>query len=135
MKKARSKAKSNQVQREYRARTGNKATKKYEKTPKGFLMRMYRNMKSRVTGVQKKKFHLYYGLPIMLKKEFYEWALNSWDFKILFQNWAANGFKPRETPSINRINNKKGYTKENCEFVTHSANSYLGSLSRWSKYG
>ena len=45
-------------QRERRKRTGNATIKKYEKSPKGFLMRLYRNMQSRVTGVQKQKFHL-----------------------------------------------------------------------------
>jgi hypothetical protein len=33
--------------------------KKYEKTPKGYLMRTYRNMKSRVLGIQHKKAHIY----------------------------------------------------------------------------
>ncbi len=61
-------------QRIRRKKDGNKNTKKYEKTHKGFLMRLYRNMQSRVTGVQKLKYHLYEGLTILPRKEFYEWA-------------------------------------------------------------
>jgi len=57
---------------------------KYEKTKKGFVMRMYRNMKSRVEGVQKKKAHLYFGLELMDKSEFYNFALTSKQFNELF---------------------------------------------------
>jgi len=38
----------NEKQRRLRDANGNYYTKKYEKTPKGFLMRLYRNMKSRI---------------------------------------------------------------------------------------
>lgn len=71
----------NRWTREYRKRTGNRATHKYEKTVKGFLMRKYRNMQSRVTGVQKLKAHLYRGKDLLSREEFYDWALNSEDFK------------------------------------------------------
>jgi hypothetical protein len=51
--------------RDYRKRTRNRSTRTYEKTPKGFLMRTYRNMQSRVSGVQWRKAHLYAGLPTL----------------------------------------------------------------------
>lgn len=60
-------------QRERRKLNGNLYTKRYEKTEAGFLMRMYRNMKSRVTGVQSKKAHLYKGKDLLAKEDFYEW--------------------------------------------------------------
>ena len=40
---------------------------RYEKTPKGFLMRLYRNMKSRVKGVQQAKHHLYEHCELLRK--------------------------------------------------------------------
>lgn len=61
----------NKHQREKRKREGNIITRRYEKTPKGFLMRGYRNMQSRVTGVQKKKAHLYLGKELLPRDEFY----------------------------------------------------------------
>jgi hypothetical protein len=64
----------NEKQRLYREKTNNSISKKYEKTPNGFLMRMYRNMKSRVSGVQIQKFHLYEGKELLGKEDFYAWA-------------------------------------------------------------
>ena len=52
------KARANAKLRERRRLTNCAVDKKYEKTKKGFLMRLYRNMQSRVQGVQKKKHHL-----------------------------------------------------------------------------
>lgn len=59
-------------QRNIRKQNGNEWTKKYERTPRGKLMRIYRNMKSRVEGVQKLKAHLYQGKELLSKEEFKE---------------------------------------------------------------
>lgn len=117
-------------QREARKRTGNAITKRYEKTVNGFLMRTYRNMQSRVTGVQKKKAHLYKGLPLMSRKEFYSWAKADKVFTSLFSLWTALDYPRGLTPSINRIDSNKGYIAENVEWITHSQNSQLGAMSR-----
>ena len=71
-------------QRNRRANNDNSWTRKYEKTKKGFLVRMYRNMKSRTCGIQKKKSHLYLGLSLVEKELFYNWALNSELFHLMF---------------------------------------------------
>jgi hypothetical protein len=117
-------------QREYRKKTGNAATKKYEKTPKGFLMRLYRNMQSRVTGVQKLKHHLYSGKELLPRDEFYEWALGSDEFHRLFQEWERSEYDRKLSPSVDRIDSAKGYSLENMEWVTHSENSRRGSINR-----
>lgn len=105
-------------------------SKMYEKTPKGFLMRTYRNMQSRVAGIQKKKAHLYKGLAILPRNDFYAWAWDNVDFWRLYKQWAATDFTDRRlTPSINRIDSEKGYTIDNIEWLTHSINSSLGGLS------
>jgi len=116
-------------QREQRKLTGNAWTKKYEKTPKGFLMRTYRNMKSRVSGIQWRKAHLYKDLSILPREEFYEWALGNPDFWSLFSIWKDSGYSRRLTPSINRIDSNRGYELNNIEWLTHSANSSLGAGS------
>jgi len=107
------------------------ACKKYEKTPKGFLMRLYRNMKSRVEGIQKIKFHLYKGKSILNKDEFYIWATGSSKFKLLFKDYEDSNYDRKLAPSVDRINSDKGYNLNNMEFVTMSENSRRGSLSRW----
>lgn len=110
-------------QRIYREKNNNSITKKYEKTKGGFLMRMYRNMKSRVNGIQSKKAHLYLGKELMDKYEFYELAKSSKEFDILFNNWELNNYNRKLTPSVDRINPEIGYIKSNIRFITHSENS------------
>lgn len=121
-------------QREHRKLTGNAATKKYEKTPKGFLMRAYRNMESRVRGIQKQKYHLYSGLSISIARDdFYSWAMSCDKFRSLFAAWREAGYKQKLTPSVDRVDSSRGYEFENIEWVTHSENSRRGAVSRHSR--
>lgn len=113
---------TNEDQRYYRLRTKSEATQKYEKTKKGFLVRLYRNMLNRVTGRSKDKRHLYYGLEILPKEEFYEWALNNPDFHSLFKEWGLSGYERRLTPSVDRIDARIGYNVLNMEFVPFHEN-------------
>jgi hypothetical protein len=110
-------------QRERRAATGNATTKKYERTKNGKLMRTYRNMQSRVTGILKKKRHLYEGLPILPRAEFYRWANASNEFHRLFDGWVDSGYRCGESPSVDRIDSSKGYTLGNMRWLTHRENS------------
>jgi len=105
---------------------------KYEKGVNGYLMRMYRNMKSRVTGVQKLKFHLYQGKEILPKEEFYSWAKSSEKFYQLFSQYVESGRDRKLAPSVDRIDSNKGYTIENMEWVTHSENSRRGATKKLS---
>lgn len=110
-------------QRQRRKESGNAVTKKYERTKKGKLMRTYRNMQSRVCGILKKKSHLYKGLPILDRQEFYDWAMSSPDFHTLFDSWVASEYKCGASPSVDRIDPKKGYTIDNMQWLSHSDNS------------
>jgi hypothetical protein len=125
----------NRLQRERRQRTNNSVTKKYEKTINGFLMRLYRNMKSRIGGVQKQKYHLYEGKELLSRDEFYEWAKSNATFLKLFHEYKNNDFNRKLAPSVDRIDSSKGYEISNMEFVTHSENSRRGSLNKWKCYG
>lgn len=110
-------------QRIRRKATGNLTTRKYEKTKKGFLMRLYRNMTSRVTGVQSAKFHLYQGKALLPRTEFYSWSIPHPKFNELFDIWEASGYDRKLTPSVDRRDSDMGYLVENMEWVTHSQNS------------
>lgn len=120
----------NLKQREYRAKTNNKETKKYEKTKNGFLMRLYRNMQSRIDGVQKLKAHLYNGKSLIDRSSFYYWAKNNEQFHILFDAYEKSNFDRKLAPSVDRIDSKLGYELSNMEFVTHSENSSRASRNR-----
>lgn len=118
-------------QREYRRKNKNRCTKRYEKTKKGFLMRKYRNMQSRVLGIQYKKAHLYKGLSLLPRDNFYDWALASPEFNSLFQNWENSDYDRRLCPTVDRIDSSQGYVLDNMRWLTHSENSRLGSYDRW----
>lgn len=118
-------------QRIRRKATGNASTKKYEKTKRGFLMRLYRNMQSRVTGVQKAKHHLYRGISLLERERFYDWAMASPRFHAMFYDWQWAQYDRKMTPSVDRVDSSRGYTTDNMEWVTRSENSRRGTLSRY----
>lgn len=107
--------------------------RKYEKTQNGFLMRAYRNMKSRILGIQKQKHHLYAGKPLLSKEDFYTWAKSSPEFQDLFTAWEESGHDRKLTPSVDRVDSSRGYELDNMQWITHSENSRRGSVSRHSK--
>lgn len=113
----------NKSQKAYRSRNGNYSCKKYEKTIPGYLMRMYRNMQSRVEGIQWRKAHLYMGKELLPREDFYNWAKNNEDFKRLFATYEKSGYDRMLAPSVNRIDSSIGYTLSNMEIITHSENS------------
>jgi hypothetical protein len=117
--------------RKKRRETGNRATRKYEKTKKGFLMRMYRNMKSRITGIQRHSAHLYDGKELLSKEEFYKWAWANPDFHELFETWEKSGYERNIVPSIDRIHPDEGYYLMNMQFVTAGENSKRAAAWRW----
>lgn len=117
-------------QREHRAKTNNADIKKYEKTPNGFVMRLYRNMKSRIYGVQYMKAHLYESKNLLPKDDFYTWAKESPEFWKLFEAYEASGWDRKLAPSPDRIDPSKGYFVGNMEWVTMSENSRRGAVSR-----
>jgi hypothetical protein len=105
----------------------------YTKTVKGFVMRLYRNMKNRVTGVNKSRTHLYLGKDLLPLEEFYTFAFGSALFYQLFGAYKESGWDRKLAPSIDRIDSSKGYTLDNMEWVTMSENSRRGANSRHGK--
>jgi len=101
----------------------------YTKTKFGFLMRVYRNMLSRVSGVQAKKAHLYLGLALLPRETFYRWAEANQTFHRLFAEWEQRGYRRTHTPTVDRIDSSRGYEIENMEWVTHSENSRRGAIA------
>lgn len=116
-------------QRERRAANNYADTKRYEKTVNGFLMRKYRNMESRIKGIQWQKHHLYKGKELLSREEFYQWAKSCPEFYKLFEAWKQSGYERKLSPSVDRIDSSKGYEVGNMEWVTHSENSRRGSIS------
>lgn len=117
-------------QRRRRERNQNEDTQRYEKTLRGFLMRAYRNMLSRIRGVQKTKVHLYQGKSILTKDRFYTWASTNDTFLHLFVAWQKAGCPRRLTPSVDRIDSSKGYELSNMEWVPFYINCSRGAKKK-----
>ena len=133
-KKIMDKLKRLERQKELRILNDNAYTKKYEKTKNGFLVRKYRNMLSRINGVQKHKHHLYVGKQILDKKDFYNWALSHEDFHKLFKDYEDSGYNRKLCPTVDRINPCLGYVLSNIRWLTHSENSRLTSRNYKQSY-
>ncbi len=88
-------------------------------------MRTYRNMWSRVVGIQHGRHaHLYTGLAILPKTVFYLWALAPDSaFWPLWTRWQAANRDLKLTPSVDRRDAAKGYTLDNMQWLTHAENS------------
>lgn len=117
-------------QRQYRLKNNNIVTKKYEKTLNGFVMRLYRNMKSRINGIQKRKAHLYLNKEIVGKEEFYNWIKSNTKFLELFEKYKQSNFDRKLAPTVDRIDSKIGYVLSNMQILTHSENSAKGAKNR-----
>lgn len=119
---------------EYRAycrECNHKRTHLYDKTPKGYLVRTYRRMLSRVQGVDKNKRHLYEGLPICGKEEFYLWSMSEVSGYInLLTIYSENNYDLPLAPSIDRIEPDKGYVLSNIRWIHHKDNSSLTKLNK-----
>lgn len=106
------------------------------KTPENYLKMSYHNMVNRVQGKtehSKKYPHLWQGKSIPSKEEFIRWAINDEQFNFLHKNWVQNNYDVRLSPSLDRIDNKKGYELSNIRWITKSLNSKLGNITRRNK--
>lgn len=117
-------------QRQYRLKNNNIVSKRYEKTLNGFVMRLYRNMKSRVTGVQKQKAHLYLNKELLNKEDFYAWIKSNERFLKLFEEYKKFNFDRKLAPTVDRIDSNIGYVLNNMQILTHSENSARASKDR-----
>lgn len=101
---------------------------KYRKTPKGVLTNMYHHQKTR--NKQKGFGDIGYSL-----EWFHKTFLDDIKYKRLFDEWVASGYTKAKKPTIDRINNKKGYEKDNIQLLCWSDNCFKQSMERRSRKG
>lgn len=90
-------------------------------------------MKQRVTNVATNSSKKYVGLPICNRSDFIEFGLHCPKFDKLFRSYKLSHGNRRKAPSVDRINNKKGYTLDNMQFLSVPDNRRKASIPRWVK--
>lgn len=86
------------------------------KTFVGFLAGTYSGMRSR-TRSKRKRDAAYFGLPILTRQEFIEWASSDSTYKQLYTEWVSKDYDYLSTPSIDRIDSFQGYTLDNIQWI------------------
>lgn len=97
-------------------------TSRWRKTVRGLVTNLYQKMKARQ--------------PISITlSELHEFASSSIKFRRLYEEWCKSGFNKERKPSIDRISNKRGYDKDNMQWLTWSENRYKQNMERRSRKG
>lgn len=94
-----------------------------------FIRRMYNYMQIRVRGYGSNAHYGYYtGKPICSRKAFIHFALKDWDLKYMFCEWIKQKHNRKYVPTVDRLDNAKGYLIDNLQFLSFSDNV----KKRWS---
>jgi hypothetical protein len=104
------------------------ATQRYRRTEKGVLTNIYAHIleRSRKNGFPEPDFDCKY-----LHQRF----LSDKKYLRIYGDWIISGFQKNMKPSIDRINNKKPYTKDNIQILSWAENRFKQSMERRSRKG
>lgn len=93
------------------------------RTVRGHVKHLYSGMKCRVTTTNPAVVRSSTGKPILSHEAFLLWSLNQSRYLLLHASWAEAGYPRKLAPSVDRLDNTKGYVIGNMEWVTQQENS------------
>ena len=94
----------------------------YKRSVHGYIVKMYSNIKLRL-----KLKPTYEGMGTDLSRERLEEFLLKNNFVEVFQRYLDSGSKMSLAPSVDRIDNSRGYFMDNIRLTTHGENASKGS--------
>jgi hypothetical protein len=94
-----------------------------QKSRRRIFNHRYTQLKQRVEGRAGRKYGVM-GKPLLSYEDYCVWLNNNIDnFERLYVDWEASGFTRKLTPSIDRIDNTRGYEADNMRWITVTENS------------
>lgn len=95
---------------------------RHHKNPSRFLNHKYNGMRMRALGKGSHPTSAE-GKPYLTKEEWEQWCKETEEiFLMLWDEWTESGFDRKLCPSIDRIDNTKGYTRDNIQWLTMDEN-------------
>lgn len=96
-------------------------TRQWRKTKRGLITNLYHKMKARMS--------------VEFSLEWLHEFSNCKKFNRLYNEWVVSDYNKQFKPSIDRINHKKVYTKNNIQWLTWAENRYKQSMERRARKG
>ena len=96
-----------------------KRAMEYKRSRKGLTTKIYAHQRSH----SKSRGH---DMPTYTNSELYDWLISQSNFEELYTKWVASGYEQYIQPSINRLEDSKGYSFDNIELITWGANMSKG---------
>ena len=100
-----------------------KAVEPYYKTKNGLFLKIHNHQleKSKQRG---------HNLPSYTRQELKDWLFCQIKFHKLYNNWVNSGYKKDLVPSIDRLDDYKGYSFGNIQLTTWVENNKKGQADR-----
>lgn len=89
----------------------------------GLVSKLYNNQVQR----SKKRGH---SKPEYTRDELYSWIVSQDNFNTLYDNWVKSGYLKNLVPSIDRLDDKLGYSISNIQLITWQENDTKGRQSQ-----
>ena len=93
------------------------------KSKKSMIYKMHQNQEVR----SRKRGH---ALPAYTRVELYMWFLKQENSDRLYQAWVKSGFLRSKAPSVDRLDDAKGYSFDNIQLITTEQNNKSANKDR-----
>jgi hypothetical protein len=80
-------------------------------------------MKRRITNPKSRDAKRYYGMELCDRDTFIYYFLTDENFIRIYSAWPDTGYAFGDAPTVDRIDNERGYSMDNIQFLTHRDNT------------